>query len=401
MKFRPPPILRSRRAALIAVLVISVATHFAFYGTPDTVVFDEVHFGKFVSAYYTGEYYFDIHPPLGKLIIAGVAKVFGFVPSADFETIGGAFSGNSHLYLRLLPTLAGALLAPVIFLLALELGLSVAAAFAAGALIGMDNALLVQSRLVLLDSFLLLFGFSSVLCYLRWRNGGSRWFLPAAGVLAGAAAGIKWTGLSFLAIVGVMELAHLWIDRKGTARKRLHTVALSLVAAPLIVYTASFVVHFALLPKSGPGDAFMSQSFQATLQGSRYAQEGEDWPPINLLSMVVELNAEMFRSNQRLTATHPYSSAWYTWPFMTRPIFYWVGDMSRIYLLGNPVVWYGSTAAVVLALWFLVRRFRREQVLAVLVGAYALNFLPFIGIGRVMFLYHYFTALVFAVLVLA
>ena len=31
------------------------------------VVFDEYHFGKFVNGYITGEYFFDVHRPLGKL----------------------------------------------------------------------------------------------------------------------------------------------------------------------------------------------------------------------------------------------------------------------------------------------------------------------------------------------
>lgn len=39
-------------------------------GAPDSVVFDEYHFGRFLNNYLTGNYLFDIHPPLGKLTMA-------------------------------------------------------------------------------------------------------------------------------------------------------------------------------------------------------------------------------------------------------------------------------------------------------------------------------------------
>jgi dolichyl-phosphate-mannose-protein mannosyltransferase len=194
-----------------------------------------------------------------------------------------------------------------------------------------------------------------------------------------------------------MELFHLWRERYRFDLRRIGRVALSLVLLPLLLYTSVFAVHFALLPRSGQGDAFMSPSFQATLEGNRYADD-ESVEPAGTLAKVVELNREMYRSNRRLTATHPYSSTWYTWPVMTRPIFYWVQDLSRIYLLGSPFVWYGSTAALLAAFALLIRR-RGDRLLAFLAGAYALNLLPFVGIGRVMFLYHYFTALIFAIII--
>src|SRR3990167_5284194 len=152
---------------LLFVLALSVVTHFAFFGHPNETVFDEVHFGKFVSGYYTGEYYFDIHPPLGKLMIAGFAKLFDFEPEFNFAEIGKEFPDKKYLALRFLPILAGTLLPLVIFLIALRLGFSRMGAFAAGLLIIFDNALLTQSRLILLDPFLLLFGFTSLLFYLR------------------------------------------------------------------------------------------------------------------------------------------------------------------------------------------------------------------------------------------
>src|SRR3989338_3995576 len=107
---------------------------------------------------------------------------------------------------------------------------------------------------------------------------------------------------------------------------------------------------------------------------------------------------EMYFSNQRLTSDHPYSSKWYEWPFMTRPIFYWVDGDARIYFFGNPAVWWASTAGVAFSIWYLVLSIKKraeDKILIFLPGAYILNLLPFIGIQRVMFLYHYLIAMIF------
>ena len=52
------------------------------------VVFDEYHFGKFVNGYITGEYFFDIHPPLGKLLLCLVARMGGYDGSQSWDKIG-------------------------------------------------------------------------------------------------------------------------------------------------------------------------------------------------------------------------------------------------------------------------------------------------------------------------
>jgi dolichyl-phosphate-mannose-protein mannosyltransferase len=394
--------LFSDKSIIGVLLVLGLVTHFAWFGTPSSAVFDEVHFGKFITAYFTGEYYFDIHPPLGKLVLAGWGKLWGFQPGFSFASIGDEYPDRIYMALRFLPALAGALLPLVIYGIARRLKFRVPAAFLAGALVALDNALLVQSRLILLDSFMLLFGFGAVYAYLTWRDSSVKWWLLTAGLLGGAAMSIKWTGASFLGLIAVMECLHLWQDRYGTARRRIGPVLACLVAAPLLVYFSAFASHFALLPKSGPGDAFMSQAFQSGLQGNANASNPELQRP-GVLAQFVELNAEMYRSNQRLTAEHPYSSEWYTWPFMDRAIFYWVKNTAHIYLLGNPLVWWGSTLAVVIVLAnLIVTGIRKtDPVVLLLLGAWLLNFLPFIGIGRVMFLYHYLTALIWAILLLA
>lgn len=391
-----------QKYAVVLLALLSIAVHFAWIGSPSTTVFDEIHFGKFISAYFTHEYYFDIHPPLGKLILAGWGKLWGFRPGFSFANIGDPFPDRAYIALRFLPSLAGALLPLVIYAIARQLKLSRTASLTAGVLIALDNALLVQSRLILLDSFLLLFGFTSFYCYLRWRNGGPRWLLLATGILSGAAVGIKWTGATFLALILILELIHLWQDRHTTARQRLLPLIGALVIAPFAVYYASFAVHFALLTHAGTGDAFMTPRFQHDLVGNAHANDPE-LKSLSSLGKFAELNIEMYLANQRLTASHPYSSKWYTWPFMQRPIFYWIKDNARIYLIGNPVVWWASTVALaVLLLDAMIVGIRRIGATPLmLLGVWFMNMLPFIGINRVMFLYHYFIALIWAVLMLA
>lgn len=398
---------------LILILIIaSVAVHFAFFGHPNQVVFDEVHFGKFVSAYYTHQYYFDIHPPLGKLLVAGFAKLFNFHPEYSFANIGQAFPDKAYLVLRFLPTLAGTVLPLIIFFLALELGMTPLIAFFAGALTLLDNALLTQSRYILLDMFLLDFGFAGLFYYFKYKNSKLVKYLIPASILFGLSASIKWTGLAFIGLAGIVELIDVI---KNIGWRRIIRLVVYFGLIPFVVYFSVFAIHFSLLTKSGDGDAFMTPQFRATLQGTAEYND-PTYHPLNLWQKFIELNHEMYTANATLTATHPYGSKWYTWPLMLRPIYYWnTTDNSaqqtsianppkedKIYLLGNPLVWWGSTVAVLYLLLSLFgRNFFKDRTPLVLLGGYLINFLPFIGISRVMFLYHYLSGLIFAVLMFA
>ena len=112
----------------------------------------------------------------------------------------------------------------------------------------------------------------------------------------------------------------------------------------------------------------------------------------------IELNKQMYDANKRLTATHPYSSKWYAWPLMTRPIYYWNEGFAKIYLMGNPIIWWASTFGIVYILFSTA--IARKKFFWLVSGAYLLNMLPFIGIDRAMFLYHYFIGLIIAIIAL-
>src|SRR3989338_2051742 len=389
---------------LIILLALGLITRFAFFGHPSETVFDEVHFGKFVSGYYTREYFFDIHPPLGKLTIAGFAKLFGFQPGFAFTDIGNKFPDNQHLILRFLPSLAGALLPLVIYFLIHEMGLAPMYAFLGGMLIVFENALLAQSHYILLDAFLLLFGFMAILFYFKSKNNpplAIRYWL-LFGFFGGLAISVKWTGLGFLALPLLFEFIETIWTRNF---KKIITILMPSLALAVFVYSAIFLSHLIIINKSGPGDSFMSQGFQKTLTGNKVpVSEPENSPPkSNLIQKFIELNAEMYKANQRLNALHSYSSSWYTWPLMTRPIYYWVKENSRIYLIGNPIIWWLSTVAIiyyVLNIMYYGLKTILHTTSYFLLAGYIINMLPFVGVKRVMFLYHYFTAYIFAILMM-
>ncbi|MEK7537284.1 MAG: phospholipid carrier-dependent glycosyltransferase [Patescibacteria group bacterium] len=382
---------------LLIILALSLLTRFVFFSHPAETVFDEVHFGKFVSGYFTGEYFFDIHPPLGKLLIAGMAKISGFQSGFSFEDIGQKFPDDSYKWLRFLPKLAGALLPAIIFLIAVELGISQKFAFLAGLLLIFENSLLAQSRFILIDAFLLLFGFLGILFYLKYQKSisfkrsfitnSNKKYLFLAGLFSSLALSVKWTGLSFLAVILFFYFIS-WFKSAGKIKSAVNSL-LFLIITPFLVYFSIFAVHFSLLNKPGPGFAFHPPNFQQ----------------MNIFEKFVGLNLELYRSNTRLGASHPYTSQWFQWPFMNKPIYYWNDSTSssqvssKIYFLGNPLIYWLTTIAVI---YFVInfRKFKNSPRF-LLITSYFLNWLPFIFIGRVMFLYHYMTALVFAILILA
>ena len=53
-------------------------------------------------------------------------------------------------------------------------------------------------------------------------------------------------------------------------------LAATLAGLPLVIYTAAFVVHLAVLPDAGSGDGFMSTAFQARLVGGNFGADAPE-----------------------------------------------------------------------------------------------------------------------------
>ncbi|OUM70253.1 glycosyltransferase family 39 protein [Piromyces sp. E2] len=273
--------------ALIVITVLSFVTRYYKISEPDQVVFDEVHFGKFASYYLRRTFYFDVHPPLGRLIVALVSYLVGYDGHFDFENIGDSYIDNKVPYIRLRSGIAlfGSLIPPVVFLIMKNMKFSLPTAILVGAMTVFDNGLVTQARLILLDNMLILFCFCTVLFWVKFWNERKNPFTPKwwinlalTGVFLGCTVGVKLVGLLIIALVGIATLVDLWglldINRKPHALsmsrfwQHFYARALCLIVIPVTLYLSFFVIHFNILKYSGPGDGFMSPRFQRSLQGS-------------------------------------------------------------------------------------------------------------------------------------
>ena len=380
----------------------SAALHFWHLFSPRAVVFDEVYYEKFAGFYMTGAHFFDVHPPLGRLLFLGLAKILGIGPDP-------LVSGVSEPALRILPATFGTLLVPLVFVVLYQLRASRRVATLGALAILLDNALLTISRLILPDIFLIVFGLAAVSAYLeaRTREGRGRWgFLALSGLLAGCALSVKWTGASGLGVVLAAWFAD-WVIAGRPWRRFVREGAL-LVALPAAVYASAWAAHFALITHSGQDDLIMSTQFRMQLPGD--ARYNPAAPRLSLWAKIRDVHHAIGFGNASLEyTTHVSASPWYTWPVMKHPIGMWQADPAMtatsphtmIILLGNPVVWWAALiGAAIGVVGFLVKRRRfdgREFGFFLLLGGLLLNYVPFMAIHRLMYLYHYLFALVYLV----
>ncbi|KAI7829241.1 Dolichyl-phosphate-mannose-protein mannosyltransferase-domain-containing protein [Kickxella alabastrina] len=273
---------RSQWITLGLIVILAAYVRLWRLSNPANVVFDEVHFGKFAGKYLNGTYFFDVHPPLAKMMFAAAGKMAGYDGVFDFKSIGLDYvaAGVPYVGMRLMPALLGLAMVPITYVTLAALGHAGDACAVGALLIAFENALLTQSRLILLDAALIFFTGLTVMFWALFftearRPFGRRWwaYLLLAGANMGNALSCKWVGLFLVATLGVWTIKDLW-EKLGDLSitpsqyaKHFIARAVALIAVPLCVYLFWFQVHFSLLHRSGDGNAFMSPEFQNTLDG--------------------------------------------------------------------------------------------------------------------------------------
>lgn len=250
------------------------------------ISFDEVHFGGFASKYLHRVFFMDVHPPLAKLSIAAVGWLAGFDGSFDFSGIGreylyGDDTPVPYLEMRLLCAILGYLTLPVAYFTLRALGLRVTTSAVGTLMLGLDNALTTQSRLILLDSHLVFFTSTSILAYTKYSLANttkpfsrSWWaWLALTGTSLGLVVSVKYVGLFTIATVGLCTILQLWsivVNPKvplSLFAKHFAARAFFLIVWPVCIYIFWFAIHIRIINHSGTQDNFMSSEFQHSLQG--------------------------------------------------------------------------------------------------------------------------------------
>jgi dolichyl-phosphate-mannose-protein mannosyltransferase len=381
---------RAVLALVLVVVALSAAARLVSLDVFPTLVFDEhyyVHDARAVvhgaigpqrpSPWKPGDSLSLAHPPLGTLSIAA----------------GIALLGDDPWGWRVPSALAGTLLIALVYPLARRLRLSPPWALAALVLAASDTMLIAESRIGVLDPFVALWSAVCIYCALRYVQSGraTRW-LALCGLAGGLALASKWSGV--LALLGAVAIVALdWVRAARAAGKSagaqptggaggpgrangpgrgaaLARGAVCLVAAPLLVYLASYADYFANGHTAG------------------------QW---------LHLQGYMASFNWNVSGTSNMASRPLTWIFDATPIWYrWElsprGVLGLI-AIGNPLLFWGAIAAFVWLASLAVRR--RDPGLAMAPGLVAVLYLPWLATSRQSYIYYLTPAIPFLAILVA
>ncbi len=346
-------------------------------GYYSSMYFDEIYHARTSWEQLKGyPIYETTHPPLGKILISIGIAIFGMTPFGW----------------RIMGTLAGVAMISVIYLLAKQLLKNEKAAFLCAALYSVDFMHYTQTRIATVDSFLTLFVMLMFLFMAKYaeipldkdRNRQYR-LLFAGGVFMGCAIAVKWNGAYGAAGLAVFFFINLLLKHKDftagdkSKQKQANKLAfttclwcvLFFVIIPFAIYFASFLPVFR-------GD------------GSIKAMAEE----------FIRYQVNMFDYHSKLEAEHFFSSMWYTWPVIIKPIWYSAtragAGVSSISAFGNPAVWLPMVPCMV---YMLAEAWKKKDRSAIpVICGYLGCYLPWVLVTRLAFIYHYFPATIFGTL---
>ncbi len=348
--------------------------------------FDEVYYVRTAENYLRLQYPYEwTHPPLGKLIISVGIVTFGYSPFGW----------------RIMGVLFATLMLPLIYLLGKKLFGTWIGAFVSTFLFTFDFMHFTMARMATVDTYVVFFSLATQLFFLIYfkevvRKGWSTSTIPLVLGFVFFALGFstKWLVLyGFVGLIVFLLLLRLRevMDLKEGLSKKLNAILdYPFYWLPLLLLTAIFIYFLTFIPDMLAGRSILD---------------------------VLGLQGSMFIYHSTLTATHPFSSAWWSWPIIQRPVWLYVSDLplgmkSTISLLGNPAVWWvGFASVIIVTLRAIPTRYfgripkisrlfsktdTKTNMAALFIAiVFFFQWLPYVLISRITFIYHYYVSVPF------
>lgn len=440
----------SKEDTIATVLFFIVALFSRGYHVnyPPLPVWDEFHVGRFVNLYFKNEFFFDLHPPLWKMIYFHLAEFLGYKGDSDCNYHLSDPLCPSIWKLRVIPVLLGSLLVPLTFIgCRFALQFSRTTSLLAAVILIVDNFFLSFSRVHLNDIPTLfviavsihlsfastreIFPFTFPWSTLLWQGFfmglslSSKYgiAIPLFGWVAAQNLGLIFKQFSFL-------FPKKPTDPHIPLFPYLSSVFLRVVIFLGIPVALSFFLmklHFNLAYKDGGGASYFSKEIGATLEGNPN-QKTVPFDKIPTFFEKVYAHLEFMVEYSRLMAVWfpPGSSSNDSlpkeWFVMGKGILHTFdpqgsstsGKAEKVltnrmvmYQNGNPVIWLSISAIVIFSFFLYLSSFvysflRKsnfpfEKGVWLLLG-WILYFVPFCFLERQMFVTYYLPAYYFGFL---
>lgn len=387
------------------------------YSFRNSMYFDEIYHARTAYEFLHGlPTYENTHPPLGKIFIALGVAIFGMNPFGW----------------RIMGTLFGIAMLPFIYLLGKKMTRNTPAAALACFLFAFDFMHFTQTRIATIDVYITFFViamyyFMYYYCSMSFYDTPLyKTFVPLGlcGICMGLGIASKWTGIYAGCGLALLFFAHLlrryreYLYAKAHPGKSTNGMEHQQIVKKFPDYTVKTIdfclTFFVLVP--------------AVIYLLSYLPFVDNSHP-GLFDRMLTNQTSMFNYHSGLEATHPYSSSWYQWPTMVRPIWYYSGYLTDavkegISAFGNPVVWWIGILAFIYILYLLIRNnaflcsltghtqtecstdtattlsHREYAAAAFLAVGYLAQYLPWFFVTRITFIYHYFPSVPFVVLMI-
>lgn len=323
----------------------------------NSTYFDEIYFARTAYEYSKNLPTYEwTHPPLGKLIQA--------IPLSLTKKM-------TPFNYRLMGNISGIAMLVVMYLFGKVLFKKRKYAIFAAILMAFDTFHFTQTRMGTVDSHLVLFIILSLFFMYKFTEDNKTRNLVLSGLFFSLSLSVKWTGFYGGLALAIIYFYHLLKNKQFNLKSIIQgTVFFGML--PIIIYSSLYFV-------------FPNNNLNYT----------------NTPKAILEQQKVMYEYHSNLDSNHCFSSAWYTWPIVYKPIWYHnqvldSNNRETITAIGNIVIWWlGIISTIYILIKYIVKKDKNSLFLLVTILSL---WLPYIFIGRVMFLYHYFPVLPFIIL---